>query len=530
VTDVVVFRGVVRQDAFVRRLVGLAALAACGTSVGGGGTVSIVLDIPNAALDPKGYSQVELRMHSASGDLERNVPVFNGAFDLGDLTPMKGTMLDAVLRNDTGEAVGYGRTSLAMDLVAGATLTVPVRRPIVYVAGQVYVDQDGNPQTHDWHWTTVPATFFDLSSGMVPDGSTTLGQTSVLMVDAGPNLYELQQGTSDPNGTLMGAATIVPVSTGDHSLAAPLSGTLMGGVLDGAGTDDGKFLIVGTTQHLYLVDTTTGMTKSLADGSYARVAIVGSDGSGLTAIAIKNRGDTTAACQPTAELDWVDVTSDEINSVTSLGTGGFSDVAGDRGHAYYVDACMGSLGEATAMGIQGRRTNLGMPTALAVSGAQAWIGVEKTGTPAQVSLLSASVTGSDPPRALFSEPATQVVNATRYPGVQRELNASTAVFNQLEVGAGGDYVAVTLASQYHGDAVFAANFPQMDVEAEELRVLDASSGASVERYRSWCDGVLLISTGDIPDWACATSSGESAPTNPMYEHKISSMTFLFGKK
>jgi hypothetical protein len=125
---------------------------------------------------------------------------------------------------------------------------------------------------------------------------------------------------------------------------------------------------------------------------------------------------------------------------------------------------------------------------------------------------------------------SQVVDATRYPGVQRQLDAQTAVFNHLEVGAGGDYVAVTLASTFHGDAVFAANFPQMDIEAEEMRVLDTSSAAAVERYRSWCDGALLISPGDIEDWACATASGQSAPTNPNYEHKISSMTFLFGKK
>ena len=514
----------------MRGLLGLAALAACGTSSSGGGTVSVVLDIPNAALDPKGYSQVELRMHSPTGDLERSVPEFNGSFDLGDLTPMQNVSVDAVLRNDTGEAVGYGRSSQPMDLAGGATLTVPVRRPIVYIAGQVDVDQDGDPRTNDLHWTTVPATFSDLSAGTPTDGSTTLGQTAVLMVNAGPQLYELQQATSDPNGTLTGNATIVPVSTGDHSLSAPLAGTLTGGVLDGAGTDDGKLLIVGTTQHVYLVDTTSGVARSIADGSFARIAIVSSDGGGVTAVAIKNRADTTGACQSTAELDWIAVNADETNQVTALGTGGFSDVAGDRGHAYYVDACKGELGEATQMGIQSKRTNLGKPTALAVSGAQAWIGIEKSGTPAQVTLISASVTGSDPPRALFSEPATQVVNATQYPGVQRELDASTAVFNHLEVGAGGDYVALSIAAQYHGDAVFAANFPQMDIESEELRVLDASSGAAVERYRSWCDGVLLISAGDIPDWGCATQTGQSAPTNPSYEHKISSMTFLFGKK
>jgi hypothetical protein len=516
---------------FVRRLVGLAALAACGQgTTAGSGNVSVVLDIPNAALDPMGYSSVELRVHSATTDLERNVPVVDGMFDLGNLDPITGATVDAVLRTDTGEAVGYGRTSDPMDLVAGATVTVPVRRPIVYLAGLVDVDQDGDPRTNDLHWSTVPATFSDLSAGTANDGSAVLGQSAVLMVDAGPSLFMLQQATSDPNGTLTGNATIVPVSTGNHALSAPLSAQLQGGVLDGVGTDDGSRLIIGTTLHLYVVDTTSGMATSVADGSFARVAIVSADANGLTALAIKNRTATTGTCQSTAELDWVAVNSDETNNVMSLGTGGFADVAGDRGHGYYVDACKGELGEATAQGISSKRTNLGRPTALAVSGAQAYIGIEHPGTPAAVSLVAASIGGSEAPRTLFSEPVTQVVDAMRYPGVQRQLDAQTAVVNHLEVGAGGDYVAVTLASHFHGDAVSAANFPQMDIDSEELRVLDASSAAAVERYRSWCDGVLLIALGDIQDWGCAAASGQSAPTNPMYEHKISSMTFLFGKK
>jgi hypothetical protein len=508
----------------VRRLVGLAALAACGSSSSGGGTVSVVLDIPNAALDPQGYTSAELRFHGADGDLERSVPVANNGFDLGDLTPMKSVTMDAILRNDDGEAVGYGRSSDPVDLVAGATLTVPVRRPIVYIAGQ-FLDDQHSPV----HWSTKPATFSDLTVSTTPDGSTTLKDPAVLVVGAGPNLYELQQATSDPNGTLTGSAMIVPVSTGNHMAGTPLAGMLTGGVVDGAGTDDGKLLVIGTTQHLFLVDTTTGMATPIADGgSYARIAIASS--SPFAAVAIKNRGDTTGACQSTAELDWIAFSTDGTPSVTSLGVGGFSDVAGDRGHAYYVDACKGELGEATAMGIQSKRTGLGRPTALAVSAAQAWIGVEKPGSPAQVSLLSASITGSDPPRALFAEPATEIVDATDYPGVQRELNASTAVFNQLEVGAGGDYVAVTLAAHYTGAEVIAANFPAMDIESEELRVLDASSGAQVERYRSWCDGTVSIASGEIQSWACATSATQSAPTDSTYEHKISSMTFMFGKK
>jgi hypothetical protein len=217
--------------------------------------------------------------------------------------------------------------------------------------------------------------------------------------------------------------------------------------------------------------------------------------------------------------------------VMSLGTGGFSDVASDRGHAYYVDQCKGELGEATMAGITSKRTMLGRATALAVSGVQAWIGVEKPGKPAQVSLVSASISGSDPPRTLYSTNAVQVVEAAVFAGVQRSMDADTAVFNQLEVGAGGDYVATTVSSHYSGDRIPEANFPQMDIDADELRVVDAASGAAVQRYRSWCDGTIEIrSLNDIMNWRCATETGQSAPSSANLEHKLRSMTFLFGKK
>ncbi|MBV8762783.1 MAG: hypothetical protein JO257_36195 [Deltaproteobacteria bacterium] len=506
-----------------------ALCAGCGTnSTTGGGTVQVVLDIPNATLDPKGYSSVELRLHGADGDLERNVPVFNGMFDLGDLQTMHQVTVDAVLRTDTGEAVGYGRSSTPMDVVAGAMLTVPVRRPIVYFAGLV---SQTNPNTMVTTWSEAPATFGDMSAGTTFNGSTTLSGNTVLMVSAGPSLFEVQQPVKSSDGTPQGSATIVPVSTGDHSLGTPLAGTLDGGVIDGAGTDDGKLLVIGTSQHLYLVDTMTGTARSMADGQFDRVALVTSSTGQLSALAVKNRGSTTSTCSSTAELVWVTINGDETSNVNSLGAGGWADVAGDRGHAYYVDQCKGELGEATMSGVMSKRTMLGRATMLAVSGQQAWIGVEKPGRPAQLALVSASIAGSDPPRTLYSVPVVQVVEATDYPGVQRSFDADTAVFNQLEVGAGGDYVATTTTAHFQGNAITSANFPEMEIVADELRVVDAASGAAVQRYRSWCDGTITLQRiNDIQNWGCATETGQSAPATMNLEHKLGSMTFTFGKK
>lgn len=512
-------------------LVPAAALAVgCGPSAG---TVSLVLDIPNAVLDPKGYSLVEVRLHHDDGDSERRVAVQDGRFDLGEIEIQTGVMIEATLRTDSGAAVGYGRAAAPADLRDGERIVIPVRRPIVYFAGLVSIDGDGDPMTmNDTEWLKAKPTYSDLAAGTFLDGSTKLAENAVLTVAAGAQLFVIDQMAMNPSGTLVGTPTIKTVSTGDHAIMAQLPATLAGGVVDAAGSDDGKQLLVATTTQLFAVNTDSGMARPIADGNFSRIAIVTAVDGALTALAIRNRA-TNGAC--TAELVWIAVNADDTNQSMTLATSGFSDVAGDVGRGFYVDTCKGGeLGEASATGIQMLRTGLGKPTALAVSNGQAWIGIEKASTttaPAGMALVSAALVGDEPPRTLFDEPATQVLEAVDYKGVQRELDAKSVEFMQLEVGAGGDYVAATLAANYEGPEVPDANFPRMEIESQELRVISAATGANVQRYRSWCDGILYITSFvDIFPWKCATSPGQLAPTDIDLEHRISSMTFQFGKK
>src|SRR6185503_10234113 len=95
----------------------------------------------------------------ATGDVTQAAVIGeNGSFDLGQLDPRRAVSIEAVLRNDSGAAVGYGRTASALDLTDGATITVQVRRPIVYIAGVNYTVV-GAPV-----WFGLPATFSDLST------------------------------------------------------------------------------------------------------------------------------------------------------------------------------------------------------------------------------------------------------------------------------------------------------------------------------------------------------------------------------
>lgn len=532
----------------MRRLAALALIAACGGSkqapAPDAGNASLVLDIPDGALDPQGYTSVEIVLHEPAGDVTRTASVdMNGNFNLDRIDPSNSVSVEATLRNASGAAVGYGRTAVSSALAAGAQITVPVRRPIAYIAGTVS-RAPNNDATKPLVWTEAPATIGDLSTGGAFDGHVVLAGTAVMMVAAGPNLYMVTQAVNSMTGALTGAAQIVPISTADHSNGAPLAGTLTGAVLDGAGSDDGSTLVLGTTTELYAADTAGGAPRVLTDGNFARVVIVAAASGELTAVAIKNRLSTTAtSCATTAELWWVPLAAGAA-APHMVATGGFADVAADRGHAYYVDACKGELGEVTAAAIQMLRTlprtgpgaspPVGKPTALAVSSGQAYIGVEtppaSSAAAATSSLLVASIASSDAPRTLWTEGAQQVLDVMSHPDVQRGLSASSVVFNHLEVGAGGDYVVLTTSAHFHGAEISGIFFPDMTIDTEELRVFAAATGGVLVRYRSWCDGVLSGSSSDISDWECSAATGQSAPAMLSLEHHIGSMTFLFGKK
>jgi hypothetical protein len=535
----------------MRWLGALALIGACGGSkqapAPDAGAASIVLDIPNGALDPQGYTSVEIVLHEPTGDITRTTSVdMNGNFSLDRIDPSNSVSVEATLRNASGAAVGYGRTAVSSALAGGAQITVPVRRPIAYFAGTVS-RAPNNDASKPLVWTEAPATFADLSAGGSLDGHAVLTGNAVLMLAAGPDLYMAAQGVNPMTGALTGSAQIAPISTADHTVGPALAGTLTGAVIDGAGSDDGTTLVIGTATELFAVDTATGAARILADGSFARVAIVAGDTGELDAVAIKNRGATTGTCATTAELWWAPLAGSSTRTAHMVAAGGFSDVATDRGHAYYVDACKGELGEVTAaatrmlLAIPGTGTAAGpaagKPTALAVSSGQAYIGVEAppagSAAAATSSLLVASIAspGASPgaPRMLWTEGAQQVLDVMTHPDVQRDLSASSVVFDHLEVGAGGDYVVLTTSAHFHG-AEIVGLFPDMMIDTEELRVFAAATGGVLQRYRSWCDGVLSGSSADISGWECAAATGQSAPAADTLEHHIGSMTFLFGKK
>jgi hypothetical protein len=172
-----------------------------------------------------------------------------------------------------------------------------------------------------------------------------------------------------------------------------------------------------------------------------------------------------------------------------------------------------------------------------VSNGQAYVGLEDA--PATTALVVAGLATTEAAsggtgngiRLLWSEPAQQVVDVRNEPEVRRQLNATGASIDHLELGAGGDYVALTTNAHFHGDELVDVKFPEMTIDAEELRVFDAATGGTVQRYRSWCDGVVLVIQGqDIGGWECSAVAGQTAAATSTLEHHLGSLAFVFGKK
>ena len=75
----------------MRWLAALALVGACGGTGSPPAAVSLVLDIPNGMLDPKGYTTVEIVLHETDGDVTRTATVdASGNFGLDRIDPKIG--------------------------------------------------------------------------------------------------------------------------------------------------------------------------------------------------------------------------------------------------------------------------------------------------------------------------------------------------------------------------------------------------------------------------------------------------------
>ncbi|MEZ4360015.1 MAG: hypothetical protein R3B48_07540 [Kofleriaceae bacterium] len=491
----------------------LGGLAACH----GDAWVAVEFDVPEGALAPASYASIEVRIRTAARDDMRTVPVVDGAFQLGDLSETRGAVLEAKLLSATGGLMAYGRHPGLVDLVDGASLVVPVRRPLVYLGASRRVS-DRNPDTLD-PLALEPAAYVDLSAGAAPLGPEgRIATTSGYLTSASGALWGLDQAIDPRSGRGVGPISLVSVAASDHAVSPPipLPAELTGAIHDTRASDDGAVVAVATQTGLAVVQTDGGAAVITA-GAYSRVvfardalyAIVGRAPRGPC-----NLGAQLVRHQRAAPGD-----------AAALASGGFLDLASNGDRVFALD-CGGQISEVTDSGLRPLRGGLSGATAIAVSGDHLWFAAVSGGV---ASIASFPLDSMEPALQLWSEAVTQKLTASDYPGVVRNVAADAVFIDELELGAGGEFISASVLATYDEPAIPAANFPQFTLESDELWVLDASSGAVDLRYRTWCSGVSRAVTGQITGWACAEESGQLA-AHGEDAHRLRSMTFAFGSR
>ena len=194
-----------------------------------------------------------------------------------------------------------------------------------------------------------------------------------------------------------------------------------------------------------------GTAASIADGEFDRVTMLIGLDRGVSAVAVRTaaRPPARARAPPTSCGSAASAARPRWARSTTVATGGFSDVASDRGHAYYVDQCKGELGEVTMSGITSKRTNLGRATARRGVGRA---GVDRRREARQAGAGLAGLRLDQRQRSAAHAVLEQRACRSSRPSTTRACSArwmpTPPVFNQLEVGAGGDYVATTVSSHY----------------------------------------------------------------------------------
>jgi len=486
----------------------LVALAAGGCT--GEGSIELRFDVPEAQeLRPSGAETLTL-IARVSGETPRatTAEIGDGAsIDLGDLPLADEVWLSAQMRTAQEQLVGFGRAAgpIAIHAEEDSETTIPVRRPLVYLAG-------------------AGARLVSLDASIANTG-TYQGQVAV---SGTPVVVADVAGTDVATITAAGALSYVSTST--HGASELPSAALAATPIDAVATPDGAFLVVGHgggAPQISIVEVATGeVTTAAVPAAADRVAVTRAGDGGWWAVALLGRATVDTGC-PASRL--VSFPIDDLETAAVIDAGiGISDVAGDvrAGNVLVADRCgdrilrfdpvSGELDTSTPlMDIPG-------PTSVAADDGHAWaVGHDRETTTDTGAVpdgiidawlvLGAVDTAGDAAEVDALPPVVESFVATDldYPdqSVTQELHANEVVAEDLVILPGGQHLGLLTRAVLHGDSVvdpfFGIIIPQVDVTTREYWLLDAAARVFVQRVRPEC--TIAVGDCDIPytcEWRC----------------------------
>jgi hypothetical protein len=470
-----------------------ALISACGTE--SAGTIELVLSLPPSGdLRPSGMSTVAVGITRADGNENVTTTPLDGMrFDAGDVPLDEPIQLRVELRDDTNRLVAFGRVeeTITPDR-SEQRITIPVRKPIVYVSG------DRTVGTIDPTFDAIDPRFQGAIAGTTNAIAFPVNGTDVAVI-TGSSLQRF--------------------STADHKPVAGPIDVMVTGVTDAARVPGQQRVVVAGMNGIAVVDLEAATARLIAGPAFQRVAVGGNAEAGFTVYGLSGRvappTGMTGVCTGTGMVLAypVDAVSD---TPVMIAQGAFSDIAASADAVFGSNPCAGTVAK---LGAGGAMMMVSGAAAIAVEGGRVWAAGSAPplgGEGARIRVASMRLDGSDPQSTLLPGKAeVMVYDGDSKKELSLNIHADTLVPLDLAVLPGASKIALITRMDAHRLArfdMFGKVIPEMDAIVHDLVIADPLTGSILQRIRSRCFlDEINESDALFPAWSCIETAGSETP-------------------
>jgi hypothetical protein len=439
-------------------------------------------------------------------------------FDIGEILIADDVTLAVEMRSPSLRLIGYGRTPEPIDIAPDGVTEVEIalRRPFAYVTGGTGIAtfdaalEPGFPYSGNVALAPDPVSVISTGAGselvsvsanelrLVSTSTHAPMEFSPVPLSLPPNSVAISaddEWAVVGHGGTGGGISIVRLSDvrGETAAAvfAPLGNVTAVGIGRGAGSDDPPLAyalldaVAPTHDCAVAPPASTIVAVSVTDPSNAAFTVT--PGSGVSDFAVHPRKDALA---------FADICGNWVGAIAPL-----------TDPTKRLD--LQELRRATSVAILDDRV-WGLGAQPAQSGAYLVVStIELGGGGAAVLELAPSEE-----RALTRDFTDEGQNA------ELRMTADALFPLELAVLPGGEHVGILSRAYYHGepevDIIFGTIIPEMTINAWEYLLVDASTGAPVQRVRTKCD--LNWERGAfLDDWVCTQAPGQVVVSGMGYE-------------
>jgi hypothetical protein len=421
--------------------------------------------------------------------------------ELGEVPVGDGVRISLLGTSSSGRMVGFARTAAPLSVSASEVVEVSLqlRRPFAYVAGG----------TRLWSMdTTVEPGAVYGTSLEVPDPPVALAPT--------PDGREV---------VVVADSTVSLLSTSNHQVDDASVALIDGGAHDVAVSPDGRWAVVTHT------DGVTVVNLDALRGGIPQATFVTVDSPGAVAVTTDTAFVLTDAaardsCGTASGILPISLADATPGTAKPLGTPARDLAVDGRGRVLVAAPCRDQV-LLVDLVLDATTDLLEVPEAasVAVAGGRVWASgrvVARDG--AHNVLVSADLSGANRSRIDFppSEAKVQSDDLTE-PGQSQEarLTADDVDPYDLAVLPDGAHVVVLSYGRYHADEVVRTVVvlgiesdevivPALDAETWEYVLVDATSGAAVQRMRTRCTVEWEAGVAFLDNWSCARGPDEDS--------------------